>query len=184
MSASSEGVDVADESKSKRDDEERQGCCRDVMEEFKERGKHCDADYRTGFTYFSKTLSAALFMFFATLFSTVALGALIEKKTNNRIGLTEYLTANAVAGVLHSVVAAQPLLVLRPTGPITAITCKLSEIADNLGLNFHVYLAATGVCIGIFMAIIAGLGLSRHIARLTPFTHVRNPHHALHAAHR
>ena len=30
-------------------------------------------------------------MFFATLFSTVALGAIIEKKTGNQIGLSEYL---------------------------------------------------------------------------------------------
>ena len=147
------------------------GFCRDVVREFRERGKHCNADYRTALRYPSKTLSASLFMFFATLFSTVALGALVEKKTNGRIGLTEYLVANSAAGIAHSLVASQPLLVLRPTGPITAITCKLSEIADNLDLNFHVYLAATGVCIGAFMAAIAALGLSRHISRLTPFTH-------------
>ena len=60
---------------------------------------------------------------------------------------------------------------LRPTGPITAITCKLSEISDNLGLNFHEYLAATGLCVGALMALIAALELSRHISRLTPFTH-------------
>ena len=46
-------------------------------------------------------------MFFATLFSTVALGALIEKKTNNRIGLTEYLTINSIAGMLHALFASQ-----------------------------------------------------------------------------
>ena len=46
-------------------------------------------------------------MFFATLFSTVALGALIEKKTDNRIGLTEYLTINSVAGMLHALFASQ-----------------------------------------------------------------------------
>ena len=52
-------------------------------------------------------VAAALFMFFATLFSTVALGALIEKKTNNRIGLTEYLTINSIAGMLHALFASQ-----------------------------------------------------------------------------
>ena len=51
-----------------------------------------------------------------------------------RIGLSEYLLANSVFGMLHAVFGAQPLLVLRPTGPITAITIKLSDIADRLGL--------------------------------------------------
>ena len=145
--------------------------CGGVARELRQRGRYCRDDYLTGLRYLSKTLSAALFMFFATLFSTVALGALIEKKTGSRIGLTEYLTANSFAGVAHALFGAQPLLVLRPTGPITAITCKLSETADQLGLDFHKYLAATGVCIALLMGLIAATELSRHITRLTPFTH-------------
>eukprot|EP00966_Prymnesium_polylepis_P216208 5004912-Prymnesium_polylepis.1 len=154
-----------------RDADRSIGCCAGVARELKQRNAHCAADYSTALRYFQKTFAAALFMFFATLFSTVALGALIEKKTNNRIGLTEYLTINTVAGMTHALFASQPLLVLRPTGPITAITCKLSEIADNLALDFHQYLAATGLCVGGLMAVIAALELSRHISRLTPFTH-------------
>ena len=40
------------------------------------------ADWEKGLTHWSKTLSAALFLMFATLFSTVALGALVEKATH------------------------------------------------------------------------------------------------------
>ena len=71
----------------------------------------------------------------------------------------------------QSLLGCQPLLVLRPTGPITAITIKLSTIADTLHLDFNQYLAATGVCIGLLMAVCACLELSRHIRRITPFTH-------------
>lgn len=71
----------------------------------------------------------------------------------------------------QSLLGCQPLLVLRPTGPITAITIKLSTIADTLHLDFNQYLAATGVCIGLLMAVCACLELSRHIRRVTPFTH-------------
>ena len=108
---------------------------------------------------------------FATLFSTVALGALVEKATHKRIGLSEYLLANSLFGMLHAVFGAQPLLVLRPTGPITAITIKLSDIADQLGLDFFQYLCATGVCISLLMTAVAATELSRHISRLTSFTH-------------
>ena len=107
--------------------------CEGVAREAVQRRAHCFGDYCTALRYPSKTLAAALFMFFATLFSTVALGHLIEKRTGNRIGLSEYLAMNAIAGVTHALIGAQPLLVLRPTGPITAITEKLGLIADRFG---------------------------------------------------
>ena len=96
--------------------------------------------------------------------------SLISNPNPRRIGLSEYLLANSLFGMLHAVVGAQPLLVLRPTGPITAITIKLSDIADRLGLDFFQYLCATGLCIALLMAAVAATELSRHIARLTAFT--------------
>ena len=96
--------------------------------------------------------------------------SLISNPNPRRIGLSEYLLANSLFGMLHAVFGAQPLLVLRPTGPITAITIKLSDIADRLGLDFFQYLCATGLCIALLMAAVAATELSRHIARLTAFT--------------
>jgi hypothetical protein len=69
----------------------RQPLLGSVKEEFAARSKHCSADYNTAYVWASKTLSASLFMFFATLFSTVALGAHLQLATDNRIGLSEYL---------------------------------------------------------------------------------------------
>ena len=118
----------------------------------------------------SKTLSSALFLFFATLFSTVALGAHLQIETGHRIGLSEYLLMNSVGGVLHSLLGVQPLLVIRPTGPITAIIGKLSTLADSLQLDFFEFLAATGFCVAACMFIIAGTRLSTLARRFTPFT--------------
>ena len=60
-----------------------------VKEEVERRRQFWRADWEKGFAHWSKTLSAALFLMFATLFSTVALGALVEKATHRRIGLAE-----------------------------------------------------------------------------------------------
>ena len=60
-----------------------------VKEEVERRRQFWRADWEKGVTHWSKTLSAALFLMFATLFSTVALGALVEKATHRRIGLSE-----------------------------------------------------------------------------------------------
>ena len=37
---------------------------------------------------------------------------------------------NSLAGMAHAVLGGQPLLVLRPTGPITLIVTILSNVAD------------------------------------------------------
>ena len=84
--------------------------CGGVLDDFRRRARHCGDDYTTAFRHWSKTLSSALFMFFATLFSTVALGAHLQLATDNRIGLSEYLVMNSVAGVLPSPLGAQPPL--------------------------------------------------------------------------
>ena len=146
-------------------------CCGGVVDDLSRRSKFCAADWLDGLRHWKKTLSAALFMFFATFFSTVALGALIQKATGQRIGLLEYLLMNACAGVAHAIFGVQPLLVLRPTGPITSIITKLSELADVLHLDFYEYFAATGCCVGLLMGLVASFEVSRLIARVTPFTH-------------
>ena len=143
----------------------------DVGQEVVERRAFCLEDYVTAARNPSKTLSASLFMFFATLFSTVALGSLIEKQTLSRIGLTEYLYMNSLAGIIHSLLGTQPLLVIRPTGPVTAIIIKLSGTSDHFGFNFHHFLAATGVWVGLLLAAMAVARVSRYAYRLTPFTH-------------
>ncbi len=144
-------------------------CCGGIVDDCVRRSRHCTSDYADAMRHLRKTISASLFMFFATFFSTIALGALVQKTTKCRIGLFEYLLMNSCAGVAHSIVGAQPLLVLRPTGPITAIIEKLSILSDTLQLNFYQYFAATGACVGLLMAITAALELSRHIRRVTPF---------------
>mmetsp|Transcript_63917 Transcript_63917/g.106280 ORF Transcript_63917/g.106280 Transcript_63917/m.106280 type:complete len:591 (+) Transcript_63917:47-1819(+) len=142
-----------------------------VLEEFSERLAYCGADYRTAFNWCSKSLSAALFMFFATLFSTVALGAHLQQATDNRIGLSEYLLMNSAAGMLHALLGVQPLLIIRPTGPITSILMKLCALADSLSVDIYTLLAATSVFVSLLMFAIAFSGLARHIQRLTPFTY-------------
>ena len=82
------------------------GCGGGILDDITRRARYCGLDYSNGAIYGSKTLSAALFMLFATMFSTVALGALIESATKKRIGLSEYLIMNSLAGVTHALLGA------------------------------------------------------------------------------
>eukprot|EP01052_Picozoa_sp_SAG31_P016969 SAG31_NODE_1143_length_9694_cov_5.541011_6_plen_370_part_00 len=95
----------------------------------------------------------------------------MQKKTNNRIGVAEYLLVNSVGGMVHALLGCQPLLVLRPTGPITAIMIMMSGYADRFQIPFGEYLGATGIFIGLYMTTIASCELSRLIKHLSRFTH-------------
>ena len=139
-----------------------------VSDELRRQLVLCGTDLYAAQRHPSKTLSSALFLFFATLFSTVALGAHIQQETSNRVGLSEYLLANSLGGAFHALFGAQPLLILRPTGPITAIMGKLSILADSAEVDFYLLLAATGICVSLWMFLIAFLRLSTLAQRFTP----------------
>eukprot|EP01063_Lacrimia_lanifica_P028716 TRINITY_DN4241_c0_g3_i1.p1 TRINITY_DN4241_c0_g3~~TRINITY_DN4241_c0_g3_i1.p1 ORF type:complete len:571 (+),score=203.23 TRINITY_DN4241_c0_g3_i1:61-1773(+) len=140
-----------------------------VLDDYRRRLRSYPDDLKSGLDL--KTLSSALFMFFATFFSTVALGVMVEDKTDGAIGTEEYLLMNSLAGMLHALLGCQPLLVLRPTGPITLIITTLYSIADSFGVAFHPLLALTGVFVGFYMILVAGFELSRWILYLTRYTH-------------
>lgn len=101
-----------------------------VFDDYQRRARHCLSDYTDG--WHSKTISAAIFMFFATFSSTVALGELARRQTNGHIGVTEYLLLQSGAGLLHALFSSQPLLILRPTGPITVFVVELYTLSQKV----------------------------------------------------
>ena len=160
-----------------------------VMDDYRRRFPLYRSDIADSMT--RKTISSALFMFFATFASTVALGVVIKRNTkcdatvakyndcridtddapNSFLGVTEYLLMNSLAGMAHSLLGCQPLLVLRPTGPITAFISLLFAVAKTLELNFLHFLGWTGIFVGLYMTLVAAFEISRFIKLLTRFLH-------------
>ena len=65
--------------------------------------------------------------------STVALGEVVFRVTDAPVGSTEYLMLQGVSGVLHSLIAACPMPILRHTGPITAFMIDLYNLSLDIG---------------------------------------------------
>ena len=59
-----------------------------------------------------------IFVFFATLAPTITFGGLLSKKTDNWLGVLETLLATSMCGMLFSLFAGQPLIIVGTTGPI------------------------------------------------------------------
>ena len=141
-----------------------------IIDDFRRRAAHYRSDWTDGLRN-QRTLSAGLFMFFATFSSTVALGHVVSKKTDGAFGVCEYLLMNSFAGIFYSIVGCQPYVVLRPTGPITMLLSKLYAIAGAFGFEYFSFVATTGLWVGIYMAAISAFELCRYTRLLTRFTH-------------
>lgn len=115
----------------------------------------------------------AIFMFFATIFSTIALGAHLGEvgEYGEYIGVGEFLVMNSLSGLYFSVLSCQPLMILRPTGPITLIVENIIIISEKYHINFWQLLACSGWFVGIWMVLIAAFEGSNKIGLLTRFTH-------------
>eukprot|EP00730_Choanoeca_flexa_P001166 TRINITY_DN10511_c0_g2_i2.p2 TRINITY_DN10511_c0_g2~~TRINITY_DN10511_c0_g2_i2.p2 ORF type:complete len:165 (+),score=23.48 TRINITY_DN10511_c0_g2_i2:155-649(+) len=110
-----------------------------VVRDIKQRAQFFVSDYSDGICW--KTLSASLYMFFATFASTVALGELARRQTDNHIGVTEYLLLQGGCGLIHALLAGQPLLILRPTGPITVFITELYTLSHRFKFDYFEWLA-------------------------------------------
>eukprot|EP00899_Mesostigma_viride_P025934 jgi/Mesvir1/6525/Mv16789-RA.1 len=94
-----------------------------------------------------------------------------HKMPRGRVGVSEYLMCNMLGGALNAVAGGQPLLVLRPTGPITLILVELYRISGKLDLPFGPWLALVGLFVGTYMMLIALLDLCALIRYFSRFVH-------------
>eukprot|EP00045_Choanoeca_perplexa_P005190 m.44001 g.44001 ORF g.44001 m.44001 type:complete len:555 (+) comp12983_c0_seq1:96-1760(+) len=140
-----------------------------VYRDIKQRAKFFVSDYSDGLCW--KTLSASLYMFFATFASTVALGELARRQTDGHIGVTEYLLLQGGCGLIHALLAGQPLLILRPTGPITVFITELYTLSHRFKFDYFEWLAWVGLWVGFYMTIISAFDGSYYIKFFTRFLH-------------
>ena len=125
-----------------------------LREDFAQRyAPHFVSDWTDGVHL--KTVSACLLMYFGCLAPCIAFGALTHIETGGKMGTMEYLVAQAVSGVIFSLFAGQPEIVLRTTGPTTVFLIELSRVCDEWELPFATALAWTGIWASACMTIIA-----------------------------
>ena len=143
--------------------------CGGLIRDFRNRFPHLKSDYVDGISW--KTTFASLFMFCAVFTSTVALGDVAARETGGQVGISEYLMLQTVAGSLHALLSACPLVILRPTGPITAFLADLYQMAETNEMDYYALLSWVGMWVGLYMMGIAAMGYSKYIVLCTRFMH-------------
>ena len=158
--------------------------CGGVADDYTRRAKHCRSDWLGPFASWQDARvngSAGVFYFVAMWFSVVSLAEVAREDTASAVGVKEFLLLTSAAGILQSVAGVQPLLVLRPTGPVVLMLVQLFELTKlfwpvdvavepvELQLQlvtqrFLQFTAVVGAFVGIFMSLIASFELSRWYA--------------------
>ncbi|XP_070831343.1 anion exchange protein 3 isoform X2 [Chaetodon trifascialis] len=115
-------------------------------------------------------IAAVIFIYFAALSPTITFGGLLGEKTEGMMGVTELIVSTATLGVIFSLLAGQPLLIIGFSGPLLVF-----EEAYYKFCQAHNYEYLTGrVWIGfwlifIVLVIVAAEG-SFLVRYISPFT--------------
>ena len=128
--------------------------------------------YKSDFTdaWHPKCISSVLYIFFATLAPSIAFGGLLDKLTDQHIGVIEMILSSAISGILFALFSGQPLIIIGGTGPIVVFIGLLYEFAKDLSIPFFGFYCWVGIWTGIFTIILAISNASVFIRQFTEFT--------------
>jgi len=128
--------------------------------------------YKHDFTcaFQMKVLSSTLFLFFACHAAAITFGGLMGIYTGGQIGAIEMIFATSVCGIVYSLFAGQPLIILGGTGPLLIFTMILFRNCMKFDIPFLPTYALVGLWAGAFTIILAVTNLSVLMKYFTRFT--------------
>jgi hypothetical protein len=141
-----------------------------IIDDIKRRAPHYVDDWTSGFH--PLTMSASLFMFFTSVFPALIFGEVLEQATlidptnpagGSYMSVPQVLLATGLTGVVWSIFAGQPLVIVGVTGPVAIFMTCVYQLAEGTGVSFmklhcwtcilsalmHWGLAISGSCDGV-----------------------------------
>uniref|UniRef100_A0A3B3SWA0 Anion exchange protein n=1 Tax=Paramormyrops kingsleyae TaxID=1676925 RepID=A0A3B3SWA0_9TELE len=114
--------------------------------------------------------AAVIFIYFAALSPTIAFGGMLGEKTEGLMGVSELIISTAVLGVIFSLLAGQPLLIIGFSGPLLVFEEAFFKFCQAQGLEYLTGRVWIGFwLISIVLIIVAAEG-SFLVRYISPFT--------------
>lgn len=101
-----------------------------------------------------KYISTIVWLYFSIIMPTIAFGALDSKHTNQQIGVIETIISQAMAGLVFSIFAGQPLTIVMTTAPLTVFIDVLFRWCKALNIPFLPFYAWTGFWTAIILLVL------------------------------
>ncbi|KAB8071112.1 HCO3 transporter family-domain-containing protein [Aspergillus leporis] len=141
---------------------------RGMMHDIKRRAPFFVSDWTDAWDY--RVVPATVYMFFANIMPALAFSLDMFEKTHHNYGVNEVLLASVLGAVVFSLFAAQPLVIVGVTGPITVFNYTVYDIMAPRGTNYLGFMAWIGIWSLIMHWIIAITNMCNGLTYVTRFS--------------
>ncbi|APA07849.1 hypothetical protein sscle_03g026190 [Sclerotinia sclerotiorum 1980 UF-70] len=139
-----------------------------MADDVKRRAPFYLSDWTDAWDY--RVVPATIYMYFANILPALAFSLDMFTKTNMSYGVNEVLLASVLGSVVFAVFAAQPLVIVGVTGPITVFNYTVYDIIVPTGANFFAFMALIGLwslLMHWILAITNSCNLLRYVTRFS-----------------
>ncbi|SPO00728.1 related to chloride-bicarbonate anion exchanger AE2 [Cephalotrichum gorgonifer] len=115
-----------------------------------------------------RVVPATVYMYFANILPALAFSLDMFTSTDSNYGVNEVLLASVLGAVVFSLFAAQPLVIVGVTGPITVFNYTVFDIMKPTGVNYMAFMCWIGIWSLIFhwiLAVTNSCNLLRYVTR-------------------
>lgn len=122
------------------------------------------SDYKDGVVgpkSLQKTISTTFFLYFSIILPAIAFGNLQDDNTGGDINVEKILVGQVCGGLIFSIFAGQPLVVVMTTAPLVLFTKIILLVAKDFGFPFLPFFAMVGLWNSFFLIIYAVFNLSK-----------------------
>ncbi|PYI10201.1 hypothetical protein BO78DRAFT_306302 [Aspergillus sclerotiicarbonarius CBS 121057] len=116
---------------------------RGMVQDVKRRAPYYWSDWTDAWDY--RVVPATVYMYFANILPALAFSLDMFEKTDQSYGVNEVLLASVLAAVVFSLFAAQPLVIVGVTGPITVFNYTVYDIISPRGTNYLAFMCWIGI---------------------------------------
>lgn len=114
-----------------------------MINDIKRRAPFYWSDWTDAWDY--RVVPATVYMYFANILPALAFSLDMFEKTHQSYGVNEVLLASVLGSVVFSLFAAQPLVIVGVTGPITVFNYTVYDIIAPRGTNYLAFMAWIGI---------------------------------------
>ncbi|GJN75325.1 anion exchange family protein [Purpureocillium lilacinum] len=116
---------------------------RGMVNDLRRRAPYYASDWLDAWDY--RVVPATVYMYFANILPALAFSLDMFQKTGSNYGVNEVLLASVLGSVVFSLFAAQPLVIVGVTGPITVFNYTVYDIMKNSGVDYIGFMAWIGI---------------------------------------
>ncbi|XP_053327020.1 anion exchange protein 3 [Spea bombifrons] len=118
----------------------------------------------------SQCLAAALFIYFAALSPAITFGGLLGEKTQGLMGVSELIVCTSILGVIFSLLAAQPLLIIGFSGPLLVFEEAFFKFCQTQDIEYLTGRVWIGFWLILFILVMVAAEGSFLVRYISPFT--------------